>query len=62
MKPLMTLEDCAELLQVKPEQIRRWIKLGRFPAVRIGKQTLRVDPDDFDTFIAGAKQHAGERG
>jgi excisionase family DNA binding protein len=36
----ITVEEAAQQLGVHPESLRRAIRKGRFPAVRIGRRTL----------------------
>jgi excisionase family DNA binding protein len=51
MLSLMTVDDAAEILQVSKSSIRRLIKNGDLPAVRIGK-SVRIRSNDWDTFMA----------
>lgn len=47
---LMTIKDVAELFQVSPKTIRRWIKSGDLPAARLGNQ-WRIDGADAKRFF-----------
>jgi excisionase family DNA binding protein len=42
--PLITKEDLAEILGVKPKTVEKWVSQRVIPFVRINK-TLRFDPE-----------------
>ena len=44
-KPILTIVQAAKLLQVDPNTIYRWARVGKFPASKIGKEwrVLRAD-------------------
>ena len=44
-KPILTIRQAAKLLQVDPNTIYRWARVGKFPASKIGKEwrVLRTD-------------------
>ena len=48
--PLLTLEEAARRLHTSKFSIRRWIREGKLPGIRIG-QEWRVDPADLEEFI-----------
>ena len=46
--------DVAVILQVSMQTVRRWIREGKLPAVKIGGENsrlLRIHRDDLDAFI-----------
>ena len=42
-----TLEEAAQLLKLHPQTLRRWIRQGKLPARRFGRQ-FRLRPDDLE--------------
>ncbi len=45
----LKLREAADRLQVSPDTVRRWIKAGVLPAVRVGLAgSYRVLPADLD--------------
>jgi len=59
---LLTVEEVAELLQVHPDSVRRMMRQGRLPAVKIGWRWY-VRRDVLDAMTRGerveAVQHDG---
>lgn len=51
----MTIRQVADLLQVHPQTVQRWISEGRLDAYRVGDRILRVTPEALEAFL-------GERG
>jgi len=49
-----TVADVAQLLQVSPSTVWRWIAAGRLKARRLGPKTVRVAQDDLDRLLAPA--------
>lgn len=47
----LTVADVAARARVTEHAVRKWIRLGRLPAVRIGGTVLRVRPEDFDALV-----------
>ncbi len=45
MNRLVTIDDVAEMLQVSVATVRRLVRSGKIPAVRVGR-CLRFDPDE----------------
>ena len=43
MKELLTVQDVASLLKTSRQQVRKMIRNGLLPAIRIGRE-WRVDP------------------
>lgn len=60
MTPMLTITACAERIGCNEATIRAWIKAGTLPAARFGHM-LRVDPEDFERFIAAMKARAVRR-
>ena len=49
-EPLLTVDEVAGILKVATKTVRREIKRGELPAVRIGRQ-LRISADDLVLYI-----------
>jgi excisionase family DNA binding protein len=50
MSRMMTVDQAAERLQVKPNTIRTWIKEGRIPGRKIGR-VYRIPETALDAFV-----------
>lgn len=48
----MTIRQVAELLQVHPQTVQRWIHDGRLNAYRVGDRIMRVTASSLDAFLA----------
>ncbi len=51
LEPLMSIEAVATVLGVSTKTIRRLVKSGVLPIIRLGR-TIRVRPDDLKAHIA----------
>jgi excisionase family DNA binding protein len=38
---LLTVEEAASILKVKPSTVRHWVREGRMPALRLGPRATR---------------------
>ena len=47
---LLTIDEVAEVFQVSPKTVRRWIKAQELPAAQLGNQ-WRIDPLDAKRFF-----------
>lgn len=56
---LLRLEQVASRLAVSPSTVRRLIRRGDLPVVRVGRQ-LRVRPADLADFIQSHTEDKGE--
>jgi excisionase family DNA binding protein len=55
----LTVAQVAELLQVNPETVRRWLRAGELAGISLGdKAGYRVTDSDLRDFIARRKQAA----
>ena len=50
LEPLLTIRDVADICDVSTKTVRRWIKAGELPAIRLGRQ-WRIVPRDFERFL-----------
>jgi excisionase family DNA binding protein len=51
-KPWYTVTEVADMLQVYEGTVRRWIREGELPALRLGERTgYRIATEDVDAFI-----------
>jgi excisionase family DNA binding protein len=51
MDALMTREQAAKILGVKLTFLKKEIRGGRLPQVRLGKKIVRIDPCDLQMYI-----------
>lgn len=49
-RPLLTVAESAEILNVSPRTVRRLIKNQKLPVVRVGR-SVRVRPEDIEKLI-----------
>lgn len=49
-EPYMTVKQVAQLMQVEPQTVRRWVKLRRLNPLRVG-QTIRFKRADLMTAL-----------
>lgn len=60
IEELLTLEEAAKILRVKPATLRRWDNEGHFKAVRIGTRRgvgdRRYRLEDIDAYIKRQKK------
>jgi excisionase family DNA binding protein len=47
----LSIRHIAELLDVNPSTVWRWVRTGQLPAVRCGPRLHRVHRTDFDAFL-----------
>lgn len=54
MRPMLTVRAVAERLSVQRATVRRWIRAGTLPAVKLGtKQTAwRIRPEALERFLS----------
>ena len=50
-----TTQEVAQLLQVDPESIRRYVRSGKLKAVKLGGKFIRIDKKDLNEFIEESK-------
>jgi len=55
-KTFYTTDDVANLLQVNPESVRRYVRSGRLKAVKLGGKFIRIEKVDLDNFIKQLKK------
>lgn len=51
---LLTVDEAANRAQVHPQTIRRWIKKGELPAIRLGDgptARFRIRQEEFEAFL-----------
>ena len=71
MKMLLTAEELAERLRLRPRTIRRWYRRGFIPAIRFSPKVVRYDLAEVIEAVAKrqlatesadeAPQHSGKR-
>jgi excisionase family DNA binding protein len=50
MTKLLTTDEVASLLSVKPSTIRKWVHLEQIPVVRLGR-AVRFRPDKIEEWV-----------
>jgi excisionase family DNA binding protein len=59
---LLTCDELADALKVRPATIRRWTYAGKLPRVRIGARTVRYRLQDVErVLVRDEPARAGER-
>jgi len=43
MGEILTTEDLARRLRVRPDTVRRWVRGGRIPVLRVSEKVVRYD-------------------
>jgi excisionase family DNA binding protein len=59
MGQLVSVKEAAAMLSVSPSGVRRWIRLGLLPAVKVGSLT-RVRVSDLEAFLRPRAQAGGQ--
>ena len=49
---LLTVEDAAKVLLVKPTTIRKWLKTSKLKGVKIGSRLWRVRESEMEAFLS----------
>ena len=55
---LITIQELAELLKVKPKTLYQWAELRQIPFLKLNG-ALRFDLDDIEKWIASCKKNTG---
>lgn len=53
---LLTINEITEILKVSKLTIYRYIKAGKLPAYKVGRD-YRIKQQEFDKFLEGAKKN-----
>lgn len=48
---LLTVEEVAERLKMAPFTVRKWVRLGRLPALRLGDRRIRFMPEAVERWV-----------
>lgn len=60
-KALASLPECAEYMGVSEASVRRWIRDGKLPALRIGGKLIRVRVSDLEALCVPVPHVGGVR-
>lgn len=60
LKQMLTTEEVAKILNVSRMTVIRMIEAGELQAIKLGR-VYRVDPDQFNEFLAKAKVQVKEK-
>ncbi len=52
-RELLTAEELAARLRLRPSTVRRWARRRRIPAIRISPKVVRFDPSTVIDALAG---------
>jgi len=52
---LLTPEDTAKALSVKPETVREWLRTGKLKGVKMGR-LWRIRESDLEAFLKGGEK------
>lgn len=47
----MDLAEVAEILNISVQTLRRWIRRGKLPAVKLAYNVFRIEAEEVDKFI-----------
>jgi excisionase family DNA binding protein len=61
MPTFFTINEIADVLNIKPEAVRMWVRAGKLPAVRFGK-FLRVRGEDADKLFTNGIARGSRKG
>ena len=56
MENLLKTHEAAEFLGVKPSTIRKWVRIGFIPYLKIGKRSIRFDPAELREWLKRFKK------
>ncbi|MGH2584585.1 MAG: helix-turn-helix domain-containing protein [Dehalococcoidia bacterium] len=56
---LLTVAEAAQTLRVSTTTMRRWLRLGRLPSYKIGRQSIRIRRENLDRVVRPAQPTAG---
>ena len=59
MNELLTADQVAALLNVKPQTVYQWVKSGIIPSIRITENCLRFDGDQIKQWLDEHKSFKG---
>lgn len=46
----LTVQEVAQLLNVRVQTLRKWIAMGKIPSVKVGR-ACRIDPQELESWI-----------
>jgi excisionase family DNA binding protein len=59
MSELLTADELAQRLRLRPGTVRRWALAGKIPAIRISAKVVRFDPADVERALRKAAERRG---
>ncbi len=54
MRTFFTLDEVASELHTSPRTLRDWVKRGRLPAYKVGRE-WRIEATDLEAFLAASR-------
>jgi excisionase family DNA binding protein len=55
IQEFLTVEQIANMLQIDAESVRRYVRSGKLPAIKLGGKYIRVRRQDLEAFLAKQK-------
>lgn len=52
-RELLTVAEVARLLKLAPKTVRKWVRAGKLPALRLEAQVIRFNPDKIERWLRG---------
>lgn len=52
-RELLTVTEVARLLKLAPKTVRKWVRAGKLPAMRLEAQVIRFNPDKIERWLRG---------
>ena len=50
-----TVEEVKDILKVSLETVRRYVRSGKLPAIKLGHKYIRIEKGDLDKFLKTLK-------
>ncbi len=50
-----TVEEVKDILKVSLETVRRYVRSGKLPAIKLGNKYIRIEKGDLDEFLKTLK-------
>ncbi len=56
MDKLYTVQEAAEMLGLRPDTLRKWLREGRMPGVKLSEYNWRVKESDLKIAMSGERE------
>lgn len=58
-RELLTAEEVAGWLKLSPQAVRRWARLGKLPALKLGHHEVRFEPQKIERWLRDQAYRGG---